>query len=426
MRNSSSKLIILSFLVVLCLFAFYKVTKYYSNQDIKPIIKDNINVADEKINNSTANGLGDTQGTSDELACYANAATLSTATDAEWTTASKRKVGNSYKIDSVKTESDCKVQEKDPLYCPPANKTCVSENKSTNTCDDTLTIEYKDGLTCDGKPIYEVDCNNKSTVKFDYNDDNVATTKSLYAGQGFKYSIVVTTIKTCNVKFNKDTWKTAYETIVTKINSTSDASEKQRLNKKKTELENLISTYNSYTPNNSYNETAAISMEYKVMGKSKTNEENFDVTIVQNGTGKISGEEAVSLGYTINGISQVKNYKWSNEKNPRKVKLILPKAYIDAKTGDISTSGLDGGNKFYLDYNIDPGTYNMNVKVSGVGCNSGVNNNKCNVKVEDLEIIYRPIDISNPFINNKWTPGTNWINSQFDFRNIIHSDIWSK
>ena len=42
------------------------------------------------------------------------------------------------------------------------------------------------------------------------------------------------------------------------------------------------------------------------------------------------------------------------------------------------------------------------------------------------EIKYRPIDINNPFINDSWEKGENWVNSQYDYTGIIDKDIWNK
>lgn len=372
-------------------------------------------------------------------ACYADASLLSIATSAKWIRPSEIDNIHRVKVSSVTKESDCKV-EKVPEYCNPSNKVCSKEEIKANSCEGNLNISpYEDGLSCTGKPFYTINCRNTPTVRFDNGDDDKSgEIIGLYPGQGFKYGITITMERSCTATFNKDNWKNPYDVISKKITQAksdltkASSSEKIAIESKikwleniQNDLKNAVTTYNNYNPSTSYNESGKIVIEYKTSKeKSKHDEVTFETKILQEGSGKRSNNSEVNLG--ISGITNPHNYTWSNTDNPRKVKLSLPKAYIDEKTGKVETAGLDGGNKLYLDYDTIPGTYAMTITLSGIGCNSDIINDKCSVKVDDLEIIYRPIDVSNPFINNKWTPGTNWVNSQFDFRNIIHSDIWSK
>ena len=39
---------------------------------------------------------------------------------------------------------------------------------------------------------------------------------------------------------------------------------------------------------------------------------------------------------------------------------------------------------------------------------------------------YRPIDVTNPFINSDWKKGENWINDKYNFISIIHATTWSE
>ena len=187
-------------------------------------------------------------------------------------------------------------------------------------------------------------------------------------------------------------------------------------------LNNMKTAYNNFDPTTTYNdnESGDISLNYQINAKPANSNANFVLNVINEGKGQYYGKSSDPNNPT--------NYTWSNKNNPRIVKLTLPKVYFDKETGKtppVTKNVIDGGNKLYIDYNTDPGTYNINVKVSGVGCSS-INNDKCSITVKENEILYRPIDLSNPFINNKWTPGSNWVNNKFDFRNIIHSDIWSK
>jgi len=127
-------------------------------------------------------------------------------------------------------------------------------------------------------------------------------------------------------------------------------------------------------------------------------------------------------------------YVISNENDPRVLKFIPSNAYLDKYLGlSISTTDNDtinGGNKIYVDYKIDSTTnskpYNMTINVTGLGSNrSSVINAKCDLKIGGEELLYRPIDVSNPFINSKWNIGENWLNSKYSFTNTIKSNIWA-
>ncbi len=67
----------------------------------------------------------------------------------------------------------------------------------------------------------------------------------------------------------------------------------------------------------------------------------------------------------------------------------------------------------------------MIIKVSGLASNdSKVNNDKCTFRVVNIPLTYRPIDVSNPFINDSWEKGVNWVNKLYDFTRVIHADTW--
>ena len=42
-----------------------------------------------------------------------------------------------------------------------------------------------------------------------------------------------------------------------------------------------------------------------------------------------------------------------------------------------------------------------------------------------MDIRYRSIDVSNPFINDKWQKGKNWVNDKYDFTQAIHANTWN-
>ena len=48
------------------------------------------------------------------------------------------------------------------------------------------------------------------------------------------------------------------------------------------------------------------------------------------------------------------------------------------------------------------------------------------MKIKEQKLLYRPIDINNPFINSGWRKGENWLNTAYDFTGTIHNDVWGK
>ena len=371
-------------------------------------------------------------------ACYGNNRLLSLATSAKWLPSNQLDSAHRIKIEGITNEKDC-VVPKSSSFCEPKNIAVSVQEKNASVCEDDkgVTLTTKDGYNCSNKPFYTILCDNTVTTKFDNGDDGeiITTVNQIYAGQGFKFGVNVTTKRTCTATFNGSYWKEAYNYNKARIDLinkdlkrkiTND--EKTKLTKdlnmyenKQDDLKNLVKKYNNFDPARSYTENTTLSVSYQVGKKNTSVTSNFITTTIQKGEGTYSNKNTVKLG--VSGVTNPISYRWTNESKPSVIKLIPPKTYLNSN-GEVSNKGIDGGNKIYVDYYATPGTYTMNVKVSGLGGNNIVNNKKCKLKVIDQEIIYRPIDVSNPFINNKWTPGTNWVNDLFDFRNVIKADIW--
>ena len=374
---------------------------------------------------------------SEKPACYGDASVLSLATSVKWIKPSQKDSVNRIEIKGITKKEDCVLfKEKNSLnYCEPKNITAIPQTKTASTCEGNIEIKTTDGLSCDKNPFYTIKCDNTITTKFDNGDDGnkITTTNEIYVGQGFKYGITVNTKRKCEARFYVDNWKKAYEYNQNWINQlnadlkkTSKSSEKKEINsliktyeKKINDLKNMVKTYRNYNVTKGYDEATALSIDYKISNKPSNVTSNFETVVIKEVNGKKSNEKKVKLN--ISGVTDPYDYDWNSE---REIKLIPAKVYINKDTGKPDSSGIDGGNKVYVDYYIDKGTYTMNIKVSNVGGNNTINNNKCKLKIKDQELLYRPIDLSNPFISEKWTPGSNWVNDLFDFSKIIDSDIW--
>ena len=444
---------------MLCMLAFYRVVKYYNSKDIKPVVVDSTNLADES---ESSDGEGDGEGEeeatkynfccvsghyrawyagedkeecpsgmymssldvddceSDEPACFANRDYLSIATDARWDYWDE--VPSSYtEISGITRSSDCVTLDPLPTICKPQSIPATSKSQSTGDCEDSVAIEINDGIDCGGDSFYSINCTTSSDVSFDSSERNIL------AGLGVKYGVNISTIRSCKATFNGETWKNTYDSVEkNKKRACSDLSSAgyscdnieyaasrargdardivsviyDRLNIQE-DLKDMVESYIKYDPNMQFNQSVSATISKANVGAS------FEPTILGEGTGTYLRRKTVRLG--VAGVQNPYNYTWSNEYCPYVVRFIPPTTMID---------GLDGGHKLYLDYYIKPGTYNTSISVSGN--NFSVSNDKCDINVADHKIVYRPIDTSNPFIDNSWTPGKNWYNSSFDFRNIIH------
>lgn len=358
--------------------------------------------------------------------------------------------------------------------CEEEHTTNVSEGE---VCSGT---DFKTKGTDINNTFYTITCDKTITTNFDYGDDGIKDTPNeLLRGQGFKYGIIVTTKSQCIGEFKGDKWTNTYKKLWTKVelvnkklvDSCSDFSKTgldkcdkyikgMKVNNKNVrndvykllniirELVDIVNTYNDYEPTTDTDESANISFTYLANGITKEVNTNFvRETAVNKGNYVSIKETTVKIGPngTIKGLTNPKNYTRNNYSSPRVTKLIPPKVSINRINGvDVyveekekekennNTSNdiqkVDGGNKIYLDYGADIQTISpITIKVSGLGGGkSTVTNNKCKLKIQDTDLLYRPIDVGNPFINNDWKKGQNWVNETYDFTSVIHANTWSE
>ena len=90
-----------------------------------------------------------------------------------------------------------------------------------------------------------------------------------------------------------------------------------------------------------------------------------------------------------------------------------------------ATNQLEGGHKYYLE---DNQSGELSLEITG---NWKANLNGCNVlnsKNNENKVIFRQIDLIDPFLKNydrERTIGAKYLNSKFDFTKIIHDDVWT-
>ena len=297
-------------------------------------------------------------------------------------------------------------------------KTCnqiVNSSVTTdNSCKTTVTSNKYYSVVCD------------ETLAISFNPGNL----TIKSGQGFSYGIKVVSTNSCVGTFNTDAWLEAYNVSIRERNNYAKTSaeykEKDNIIK---ELLSIVNSYNQWEFNSNINPTAVMGIEYKRKGKTVKDQVSFVVidVIDPSYTKKIT----TTHNLNISGLTNPSNFTLTKNST---VNLVLPKQYINQINGNVSSTNcsncLDAGNMYYMDTFADVGNYSLAITVSDLGNfkNVTVNNNKCDVTITGnlANSIYRPIDITNPFIDAAREIGDNWLNNSYSFVATIKKDTWSE
>ena len=402
---------------------------------------------------------------SDLGACYGNKEYLGIATQAEWLTGPSGSL--KYKYSGV-TSADCH-----PINVNVCNSKSVPPEPTEATadkCEDTKVISYKDTTKCSNKDggtsgnFYTIECDRTVSTSFDYGNDGIDNTShALHQGQGLGFAVKVTSTHTCTAKFDEQAWKEVYNLLIKKVgfvsqslvnyveafdyngwdravnslNASEEAKKEVYLIWDKIELlkNNVIDGYVNFVPQTEYNEEVNYELKYSTDGQEEKLTGNLIAGTTDEGKFlKTESQEKYNLSSKYAKLQNVPAYYViTNTSNPRVVTFIPNKTYVERYIGkDLTTNeeDIDGGNKIYLDYNVDPNgesnPYKLTFNVLNLGSNkSSVLNDKCNIYVIEDKMLYRSIDVTNPFINANWNIGKNWLNSKYSFTNTIKSNTWS-
>ena len=374
-----------------------------------------------------------------------------------------------------------------PNYCTPTIEESA-EALETDYCEQSksIVLNSKDSSCLDGtKSFYSIKCMREVGAGFDYGADNETnTSRVLYYGQGYKFNVNTKTTVKCEAVFNDNNWNDTFDHWVDKINfidysgkltaalkKGGEQGKKEWENRADAmqnadslsgdthreiysiwntveELRNVVRAYNKFTPPNDYEENVDLILRYKL--KKEENEADYNYTfdkkekkgtyIIEKASGtqpKLNDTGVFSSHCYSGTITELRencfpiNYTISNYSDPREVVLFPQKTMIEKDTGETAddkatTETIDGGNRIYTDNNIDLGTWGMKIRLTGLAAGSTIDNNKCDITIAEQEVKYRPIDVTNPFINSDWKKGENWINDKYNFISIIHATTWSE
>lgn len=339
------------------------------------------------------------------------------------------------KVDGITNETDCILEN------PSIPNACISSSiispKTSNAsvCSENTTLSLDDEKVCSSSitsQFYTINC--RETITSSFKPGNL----SVKAGQGFKYNIDLLSSSVCEGSFNATEWNAAYNNAVKakeRAQKTNDASEIAWYQAVINQLNDIVSTYNSIKSNyltgniNSSlnNVVGKLNLNYKYSnGKSKSREyEFFKSTPINrtNGAAESNSQQLASNVY-ISDFSVTINSTMN---------LTPPVVYLDKNGNEVAASGnaINGGNQFLTDLLADKSEtpYSMSITLSNLGVNGNgtITNNQCGLTITDgsNDITYRIIDVGNPFGIDSVNPGSNWSNTNFNFRETIDKNTWS-
>ena len=273
---------------------------------------------------------------------------------------------------------------------------------------------------------------------------------NLQNGYGFPSNISLSNDIECTYEFKTSSFNETYQSLNQRIaNAGSDERERNSVNNLLEGMNKVLSYYKSlvsYSNNinrdlNDYIDTFSklspvLTVTYKPSYETKNINyinvgEVLEDSNCTNQYGNVNGENII--------VSQTCNLNVSKE-------MTLEKTCINIRTGepvecnDNNNYLLNGGYKFYPDMKEGGGFISLKIEKADYFGNSVLldgskknedGNYQCEFKIYDSneDIYYRVIDVSDPFLqkykDDKRDIGINWKNNNYNFVNIIKSDVWS-
>ena len=371
------------------------------------------------------------------------------------------KPGGNYTLLDNYGPSQCRAPEAVLSSCNTTN-TSVPKQEYASACEGNVSFQTNDNISCTG--FYTINCRKTINGGFDYgNDSNNGSSRYIYKGQGIEYAINVKTNTYCQFRFDADKWRKSYNSFINNIRLidnnlvsyvvNNDANGWTNYIKNKfsnlksnnvrtlygwwtiiSNLTDIVNTYNKYEKNIAGNNGSSESATLTVT--TKENNKAVNISSKFNNETKSSNPSKVVFNTYNLGLKGVANPSSFDMDVVSEVKLTPQNTCVNNYSGDVqamnatgkcSDGNIVGGNKVYIGYNTDSNTYNISIRVEGLGLNnSSIVNDKCDIKVLGDDLLYRSIDLKNPFINSSWKKGENWANSAYDFTNTIHANTWSE
>lgn len=304
----------------------------------------------------------------------------------------------------------------------PPKKSLISSSTKyyTKNCQEGYT---KNGVSYNGVSVF-INVNNldDGTKKF-----------NIKSGLGFPSSIKLSTNVLCNYEFLSDKYNQDLNNVLEKLKSETNPREIASLTLQKEELEKVPNQYNEMISaelkaylERFKKQNATLKVEYADLNKAEISNYIDNGEMISNLVCSTIETKMVA-GTSLKTKAEC---QLSMSKN-----MILPEICLNMQTGEVATCSdlkyqIQGYNKFYVDLKSKGGQIFVEVSNLGIQSNLTVKLDDCSFDTLDLDLIYRQIENSDPFLQTYTEPQReipkNYLNNKYNFVDIIKADIWDK
>ena len=372
-------------------------------------------------------------------ACFGNTKEFKNATKLKWSTKGNEP-GYLYMYDV--SEDNCKLPPSPPDICKDSSFKDQNKKVEAEICDGETPLEI-DETICSGNTskvsYYSVEIKKKYSTKVDFEE------YSTKPGVGFKYNVLLKENRIVNATFDYAKWTKDYNENYDKIQKYKDDNPwYYYYHNVLKSLQNVLKYYNDNYVNWKIDELKkdlSLNITYKLNKKNVNMTFNNFIKDDEQSASNITNKDLKEIKIKTKDGKNFVTYNVSQTINidtmmiPQKAILDRQRSTIsyDNREYDSSLGEVDGGNKIYItsidsNGNIslsypDDGEYYIHLMVSMDG--NVISNDKCPLYVNSTNLLYRIIDVNNPFINDTYEKGVNWYNVYEDFTGVIRSDTWS-
>lgn len=266
-------------------------------------------------------------------------------------------------------------------------------------------------------------------------------------------TITVTTTYDCEVDGKKTTCsKEAQEPNPVYVEAQEIISEIEKARRRKPEcynelleLESIVKYYNdnyvNITNKNFFTPVPEVKLNFKYKSDGKELEQTASFSINESKSNmyptieKADKKQVLYIAETKITKNKVEtfNFIYNNKNNPSKLYYLPQEQTLNKRTGELGSDyPVNGYNRIYTDkQKVDAGVYDVSIKVEHLGVEGNeyeLPNNNCKLSYQESELLFRVIEVSNPFISSTYVPGINWKDGRYgyNFTGIIDNLVWSK
>lgn len=270
---------------------------------------------------------------------------------------------------------------------------------------------------------------------------------SLTSGTGFPLTIDIESRVQCTYKFNVDNFNRAYNNKLQEIRNSQNLYEEAEKTKELNEMVKSVDAFinqSSKIENLQNYQKSLDTLDAVLQVKFKSSTKDIKLQSSSPSINEIKcSSDAPDKSITLDG----KRYDVYTNRNcvfKYKKSLNIPTHCLSMYNGNMEECSatannlINGGNKFYPDTNETSGYISVTLK-NATYAGSTINlkgdkksdgkNYDCQLSLSPIKpVIYRQIELADPFVQSytkkQRNIGKNWINSNYNFVNIIKSDIW--